>query len=197
MTFLKTTIFLLFALATSACSTVYENPHLQLMSENEIHSIIDKNTVRKRMYDGFQNTMEVSITLHNSEVLRAILDMEARMFQWNPEHYNLEKSKIEADKNTKTDYFLSFFVPEKTYDDLAKKTTSWKIFMDINGRRVEGRVSKVKKSYAELRAVYPHYTKWNTPYKISFPIATADADNQPAVVTLTGPVGSVQTEFKK
>lgn len=194
---IKASLLLLLGLGCSACATVYENPHLQLMSENEVNSVVDKNTVRRRMYDGFQNTMEVSITPHNSEVLQALLDMEARMFQWTTEQYTLEKSKIEAEKNSKTDYFLSFFVPEKNYDDLNKKNTSWKVFMDINGRRLEGRVSKVKKSYAELHALYPHYTKWNTAYKISFPIPTAEADRQSSVVTLTGPVGSVQTEFKK
>lgn len=194
---IATLSLVVFSLLGTACATTYENPHLQLMTENQVHNVVDKNTVRKRMYDGFQNTMEVSITAHNSEVTQALLEMEARMFQWNVEQYNLEKSKREADKSSKTEYFLSFFVPEKSYDDLHKKKTSWKIFMDINGRRLEGRVSKVKKSYAELRALYPHFTKWNTPYTISFPVPTAEADSQPATVTLTGPVGSVQTEFKR
>ncbi len=195
--FLKATFISLLALWCTACATVYENPHLQLMSENQIESTIEKNTVRRRIYDGFQNTMEVSITLHNSEVLQALLDMEARMFQWNSEQYNLEKSKLDSEKSTRTQYFLSFFVPEKNYDDLHKKSTSWKVFMDINGRRVEGKVSRNKKSYAELHALYPHYTKWNTAYNLSFGVPTADADAQPATVTLTGPVGSVQTVFQK
>lgn len=181
----------------TACATTYNNPHLTLMSESQYYDVIDKNTQRERRYDGFHATLEASVTVHNSDVLAALLDQNARIFQWNSEQYQLERAKAEAEKGNKTEFFLSFFVPDKKYDDLHKKTTTWKVFMDMNGRRLEGRVTKLKNSYAELHALYPHFTRWNTGYRLTFPVATMDVDQQPCSITLTGPVGSVQLKFNR
>lgn len=192
---MKIRLLLLSLFLLSACTTTRTNPSMALMSEGDVESAIDRNTVRKRVYDGFQNIMEVSITAHNSAVLAALLDQNARLYQWNAENFSLEKNKVDATKSNQTDFFLSFFVPEKKYDDLHRKTSSWKVFLDINGRRLEGRVTKVKGNYAEIRALYPHFTRWNTAYLLSFGVPTADIDMQPSSVTITGPVGSVTAEF--
>lgn len=188
---------LLLATFWLGCSTVRTNPGLTLMSEDQYQNTIDDNTVRKRVYDGFQNVMEVSLTIHNSNVLAALLDQNARLYQWNSEKYSLERSKVDATKSNQTDFFMSFFVPEKKYDNLHRKNTNWKVFLDVNGRRLEGKVTKYPGNYAEVKAYYDHYTRWSTAYKITFPLPTADVDMQPCTVTLTGPVGSVSLDFKK
>ncbi|PWU16237.1 MAG: hypothetical protein C5B49_10790 [Bdellovibrio sp.] len=185
-------------LCATACSTVgRQPPGLTLMPESQAEDTIEKNTVNRRVYDGFQNTIQLDLTEHNSVVLSALLDQNARMYQWSSEQYSLERNKVEGEKSTKAEFFLSIFLPDRKNDDLNKKTTKWKIFLDINGRRVEGTASKLRSQFQEIQALYPHFNRWSTAYRLTFPVSTSDVDHQPCTVTLTGPVGSVQAEFTK
>lgn len=179
----------------TACSTTHENPVLPLKSEQDIRQSVDRFTETKRIYDGFQSVMEFSVTLHNSEVKDALLDHSARIYQWNADQYSGEKNKSEAEKTRFAEVFLSFFTPERKHDDLHRGETKWKIFLDVSGRRYEGKAKKMKTIMADVKSQYPRHTRWNTPYKIQFPLPTTDLDGREVRFTLTGPVGSSTVSF--
>ena len=193
------TAFVLTAVTTvvASCSTTHENPQLTLMDKSQSEQVVEKFTSDKKVYDGFQAVMDVAATLHNSEVRSALIDKNARIYQWNTDQYTAEKSKSESEKVRQTEIFLSFFVPERKHDDLARASTKWKIFLDVNGRRYEGKVARIKTILADVQAQYPYHTRWNTPYRLTFPVPTTDVDGQQAALTLTGPVGSVKLEFER
>lgn len=194
-------IFLFFGLACVStfigCASTFSNPQLkELLPESEYQSLIQDNTQRKQVYDGFYATMDFSATLINSKVARGIVDQNARIYQWAPEQYLSEKTKVEADLVKRTEIFLSFFVPERKHDDLHKARTLWKIFLDVGGRRYEGKATKMKTILAEVQALFPHHNRFGTPYKISFPVAASVVDANSSKLTLTGPVGSASVEFE-
>lgn len=177
------------------CSTTYENPQLTLMDESQVEDTIEKYSSSKKIYDGFQAIMDFGATLHNTPVRSALIDKSARIYQWNPEQYTSEKNKSEGEKTRQTEIFLSFFVPERKHDDMAKASTKWKIFLDVNGRRYEGKATKMKTILADVQAQYHYHTRWNTPYKLTFPVPTSEVDGNTASLTLTGPVGSAKVDF--
>lgn len=177
------------------CGSAYKNPYLTLIPEDDYYSYIRQNTDQKELYDGFMNILKVSATMHTSSVARAQLDQNARIYQWNPDQYSNEKAKIETDLSKSTKFFLSLFVPERKHDDLNKGTTKWKIFYDVGGRRYEGKATKVKILLSEAQTLYPHHTRWQTPYILTFPIPTSIAEAGPGKLTLTGPVTSVTLEY--
>ncbi|GIL18442.1 MAG: hypothetical protein BroJett040_21930 [Oligoflexia bacterium] len=179
------------------CASQYQNPSLNLRPESDYYSSVEKNTAKKQIYDGFMNTLDASATLMTSDLQRLQVDQNARIYQWNQDQYNNEKSKVESEMTKSTEVFLSFFVPERKHDDLHKASTKWKIFLDAAGKRVEGKATKMKILLAEAQTLYPHHTRWGTPYKLSFPIPTSLTENGNAKVTLTGPVGSTTFEFQK
>ena len=179
----------------ASCATTGENPELKLISRGQYENTVESSTKNAKIYDGFMNLMDVSGTLLNSRVTNAQLDQNARIYQWSTEQYQLEKSKIEADLQKQSDVFLSFFVPEKKHDDLNKTTTRWKIFLDAGGRRYEGKATRVKTILAELQFLYPHHTRWSTPYKITFPVPMVLIEKQNLKLILTGPVGSASLDF--
>lgn len=182
---------------SAGCATTYPEPLVPIMSASEAERLIEDRTIRKKVYDGFYNTMDVSITPHDSSVLSAILDQNARIYSWNSEKYASERSRMHSEKTSKTEFFLSFFIPEKKLDDLHKKATSWRIFLDIDGRRLEGRAVKMKNPYTELQALYPHFNRFSTPYKVTFDLPVADLETRSTALTVTGPAGSVRAEFKR
>lgn len=179
------------------CASTYSNPHMQLIPESDYFSVVDKNTQKKQIYDGFMNTLDLSITMLTTELMRNQTDQQARIYQWTPENYQIEKGKVESDLAKETSFFVSVFVPERKHDDLHKKTTNWKMFLDVGGKRYEGKATRSKAQLAELVSLYPHHTRWQSAYKISFPVSTVIAENGDAKFTLTGPVASATFEFKK
>jgi hypothetical protein len=167
-----------------------------LMSESDVEKTIETFSDSTRIYDGFQNTMDINATLQNTAVVNALADQNARVFQWDQSTYDTEKAKMVSGLNEKTEVFLSFFTPERKHDNLASVKTVWKIFLDVAGRRFEGKAVKTKRLTADLQAFYPYHTRWNTPYFVTFPIPAKQLDGQAAVLTITGPIGSATLNFK-
>jgi hypothetical protein len=187
---------LFLALNLSACVTGYQNPNLpDLVPSSQYFSEVEHNTVTKKVYDGFYQTMEVQATLLNSKVARTQLDHKARIYQWTQEQYNTNKSELESGMVKQTKIFLSFFVPERKHDDLHKPKTLWKIFLDAGGRRYEGKAEKLKTILADVQSLYPSHTRFNTPYVLNFPVPISQVENVESHLTLTGPVGSTTIDF--
>ncbi len=178
-----------------ACETMHSNPNLQLMSRDQTEEAVDNFTVNKKIYDGFMNRLDVSATLQNSKVTSALIDESARVYQWSEEQYAKEKARKFEENGKATEMFLSFFVPERKEDDLNKGTTKWKLFLDVNGKRYEGKAAKIKTQFSELMVLYPHHTRWGTPYKLTFDVPVAEVENHASKLTITGPPGSTALEF--
>jgi hypothetical protein len=192
MSLLRVLPFLILA----ACATTHPDPRLTLISEGQYRQIIESNMRNEKVYDGFMNVMDVSAVELNHTVLEAQADHNARIYQWDPTQYATEKQKSLASLPQQTDFFVSFFVPDRKHDDLHKPNTKWKIFLDINGKRIEPKeIKRVKALLVELQEMYPHHSRWHTPYKITFPIPASDIEKMGAKLTFTGPVGSLTLDF--
>jgi hypothetical protein len=195
--FLTALLSALGLLALTSCVTPYQNPNMpELMPSSQYFSLVNDYTDTKKVYDGFQETMEFSATLLNSKVSHAQLDHKARIYQWNPQQYSTNKSELDTSLSRETKIFLSFFVQERTQDDLNKPKTLWKFFLDAGGRRYEGKATKLKTILADVQSLYPYHTRFQTPYVITFPVPTSQVENVESRLTLTSPVGSSNADFK-
>ncbi len=183
------------AFSSLGCASKYQTHDLKLMSESDYYSTVDSSTRRKQVYDGFYATMEFSAILINTPMARARVDQNARIYQWDADKYKDEKAKAESNLAKQTEIFLSFYVPDRKNDDLHRSKTLWKLFLDANGKRYEGKVEKIKTLMAELSALYPKYNRWSTPYKVTFNVPTSLIEAGATKLTLTGPVGSATVDF--
>lgn len=182
-------------LSVTGCSSMHANPNLTLMSRDETENAVDQFTVNQKVYDGFMNRLDISATLQNSKVTSALIDESARVYQWTPEQYEKEKAQKLQDMTKSTEVFLSFFVPERKEDDLHKNTTKWKLYLDVGGKRYEGKASRVKTQFSELMVLYPHHTRWGTPYRITFEVPVSQVETSLSRMTITGPPGASNLEF--
>ena len=99
--------------------------------------------------------------------------------------------------SAETTAFLSFSTPERKNDNLADAKAIWRIILESGGRRYVGKAKRDRRLLAELQALYPYHTRWNTPYLITFPVAMTALETQTIKLTLTGPLGSRILEFTK
>ena len=162
---------------------------------SEYESIISKNSKKVEIYDGLYNILTIQATWLDSKVTEAALSHNARLSQWNEQIYKEEKGKRIRENAENTKFFVSFFTPERKHADLARSKSLWKIFLEVDGQRFEGKATKVKQLFSEIQVMYPQHNRWSIPYMITFPVATALVENKPAVLTFTGAVGSAQLQF--
>jgi hypothetical protein len=181
--------------ASCVSSTVVSESGLTLMSESAYESIVEKWTDLVETYSGINNTVTVQATLLNTEVATAQADQSARIFLWDRSKYETEKRDMNDRLARQTDVFVSFYTPERKWDDLAKSKTLWKIYLDANGQRYEGKAVKMKLLPRELQSLYPYHTAFGTPYLLTFPVSTHSVDGKPVRLVLTGAVDSVTLNF--
>lgn len=181
----------LLLLALSACATYEVTPAGRaILTENEYYKVIDENSDQTTRYSGLYNLLDVQTTALTSKVLLAQMDQLTRIYLWDETKYKEEKAKNEARVNKEAEFFLAFYTPERKSDDLNKPNTQWRIFLDVAGRRFEGKVSKIKIAFPELVSLYPSFNRFYTPYSVVFNIPMKTIEDQPMKMTITGSVGS-------
>jgi len=180
----------------SSCVTRLPTPQgIKDISTSEYENIIESKTKKTEVYDGFYNKLTIQATKLDAEMSENLIAYSAKLSQWNLEKYKEEKNKLIDNHSTQTEFFMSFYTPERKHDDLSSKQTTWKIYLDVNGQRYEGKAAKVKSLFLDLEAIYPHHNRWSTPYVVSFPISTAATETQKMTITVTGPLATTQINF--
>jgi hypothetical protein len=192
---MKKILYFCFLVFATSCATRQDPAGLELIPEPEFLATYNSNTKRVQKYDGLYNTIDATVTIRNSQVLRAQLDQNARLYQWDRSQYQLESNKVADKAKNETEVFVSFFTPDRKNDDLNKKTTQWKVYLDVDGKRWEGKISKFKGQTSEIRGVFPSHSQFGTPYSVTFPLPTKSVDNASSKLMITGPLGIAEFVF--
>lgn len=184
-------------LFTFACST---GPNLKgnegsFISSHDYRKIVDQFSKSQKRYEGFYNTYELNATILNSEVQNAQLKKKTEFLQWDDSTTKREREKIYQEMSSAAKFFLSFYSPESDYNNLHKPDSIWKIYLEIDGNRYEGKVKKLSDSYLILQQLYPYHTRFSTAYEITFLTPMSSLENKPATLTLTSSAGTANLIF--
>lgn len=188
---MKLMLLLILTFSFAACSTAPKNNFgVQTISSSQYESEVGLRSDKTKRYKGLHNTLEVGATLLSAAMLDNQLKYRAGLMQWDQTTFTEEQQKAFRDGNQKSQVFLSFYTPEKKMDDLHKNKTLWKIFLDVNGRRVEGKAEKLSLPTAEIASFYPYHSRFATPYIVTFPISHSDVASGRTQLTLTSSLDS-------
>ncbi len=187
----------LLVLLQFGCATSLPMPAgVQELSPSDFENLISKKTKKIEIYQGLENKLTVAATWLDSETSEGLLSHSARLAQWEEPKYKEERFRLVTKHTDRTEFFVSFYTPERKHADLANTKNLWKIYLDVNGQRYEGKAVKMKQLLTEIQALYAHHNRWSTPFMVSFPVSTALTENKPALMTLTGAIGSAQLKFE-
>lgn len=167
------------------------------IEDSEYRMILLASSVEKQSYSGFQNVLDVKLTRLDAPVRDAIVRKKATNFQWGDSEFQKEQDSHKQKMSQGSEFFMSFYTPDRKNDNLAKADTVWRVFLDVDGKRYPGVVNKVTDSESEVLDTYPAHTRWGTPYKIQFLVPTSVAQSMSSRITITGPVGSAELDFPK
>lgn len=192
---MKSILLLSFLLLTACASQEIIRGGRPLLSQSKYADLIYDNTDKDIKYSGLYNTLEIHATPLNSKVALGQLDYQTQVYQWDEAKFSAENAAYETRLNREAEFFLSFFTPEKKNDDLTKANSVWKIFLDVDGRRYEGKVTKIRSLLAEVQALYPYHNRFSTPYSVVFPVPMKSIESKQMTLTMTGPIASGVLKF--
>jgi hypothetical protein len=149
-----------------------------------------------RKYDGFYESFRAHATMVTPEVQMAIATRRAQLMNWDQKKIALEREKAQQEMAAQSKIFLQFYAPETDYDDLNKINSIWHVYLEIDGRRFEGKIQKVKGKPIELAALHSEFDRFSTPYEITFNISTNDTIRHEAKLVLASTLGEAIFKFE-
>jgi hypothetical protein len=185
-----TTGLILFAI--TACTTY---PHNE--GRDEYIKKIRQHSAGDKQFSGLYHNFEFRATLLTMDVSQRIHERLDKFYEWDPSEEQEKLNRRMSELETSTKIWLSFFTPERKNDNLANKVSIWKIYLDVNGQRYEGRATKANKNYEEAKALFPYHSRWATPYYVTFPVPTREIENTAPKLTITGPLGRREVQFSQ
>ena len=189
-------VLLSLSLLLLGCASTPTNSNgVQVLSQSEYEKRMKPFSKSIETYRGLINTLHMSATLLNSQAIDSQVLQKARLYQWSAEQLQSEREKLQQEAAKQTSVFVSLYTPDRKHDDLHKNKTLWKIFLDVQGRRFEGRAEKIKLLPNEIQALYPDHTRFATPYMVNFPVSTNEIEGQNVKFTVTGTVSSATLEW--
>jgi len=181
-------IFLLLAL--SSCTTY---PHDD--GREEYLKKLDHYSAGDKQFSGLYDNFEFRGTLLTPTISRIIHNRMAQIYEWDNQQKqeHLQKEEEELQKHTRV--WMSFFTPSSKDDNLDKKTSIWKTYLEVNGSRYEGTAVRSKQILSEAQALFPYHTRWATIYHLQFPLSSDQVEGQSAKLIITGPLGRREVVF--
>jgi hypothetical protein len=191
-------LLLAIAVLNVGCQTVVPaGPQVvQNISEARYIPIYKRYTQTAKEYSGFHNTFEARMTFLHSELNTLRLRRKGHYLRWSLDRFQKEREKLFQEMSTEAKAFLLFYTPEIEYDDLAKPNTIWKLYLEFDGQRYEGKVDKAKEKRIELQAQFPDIDPFSSSYFVTFPLPTSLVEDQAFTIILTSSVGTAKYVIK-
>lgn len=180
----------------SACQTTQPGyPSAEAYRDEVYLPLLDQYTGTAKQYEGLHNKFEFKATLLNSKVARSQVELLGMYFQWDARQLNTKINQEETKLSENAYVFLSFFSPDTDIDDLAARKTPWRVYLENNGLRYEGRVKIPRELTQKLQKLYPYHDRWSKAFIVEFPVPMTVVEKNGSRLVLTGPVGSKTAEF--
>ena len=130
-----------------------------------------------------------------STVRAAMLERETVALTLNPQARAKRQADHQAEAAHGLKVALSFYVPDKKYNDLTHQNPSWRVFLlTPQGERISPRdLRRIKKRTPLLDALYPFWGMWDRLYHLTFPPL---AGINQATLVISGVPGQVNLPLK-
>ncbi len=195
--FFLTTIGL--ALTLISCASTPPATDLELVfkriPDNKYKKLIAQNTQNDKQYEGLYNIYEAYATLLNAETQEALLQREGYYMQWDMTKAQTERERSIQKRSTSTQFYLSLFTPKNQHNDLHKLASMWKVFLEVDGIRYQGKVERFPKNLEQIKNLFPHHSRFNRGYIVNFAIPLSQVENQKSVFILTSTLGTSTFKF--
>jgi hypothetical protein len=142
-------------------------------AEQAYQRVLDQNTARAEIYDGFDTRLFVGTTYQSADFRQQRVRREG-LFQSQPDSVvsaNLATEQAEAQQFD--DFFLGVHLNQPQYDDFDRADSIWRVALVKGGVEVTpSQIQRVGRSNLNLRAYYPYLDEFWVAYRVRFPKMT-------------------------
>jgi hypothetical protein len=175
--------------------TIQTSGAIAPLPDDQYAALVEKYTARTSRYAGFYATFQADLTMMSNEFKAAELKQRGAFMMWDERQYQQEREKAVQEAAAYAKFFMRFYSPEKDYDDFVKGNSIWKVYLDYNGTRFEGKVKKIPSKLIELQTLYPYFDRFSTPYEITFPVPMSTIETGTFKVVLSSSLGKAEFLF--
>ena len=183
---------------TSPTKNTAKNGNItRAISEDRYQSQMDEFTKSDKKYSGFHNAYQVSVTMLNSLIESNVIQQKGYYFQWDRSKTQKAREKMFQEHSSVSKYILVFYTPDRKDNNLEKANTIWKVYLKSNGQRFLGKVKKKNVIFSQFKTLYPHFTRWNKAYEITFPTPMNEVELLKSSIIVTSSLGHSEFHFEK
>jgi hypothetical protein len=133
--------------------------------------------------------MQADLTFLHPRFVESQVIFKSEIYGWDQEKLKTQMSVELNEATSKTKAFLLFYTPERRLNQLARNQTPWRVFLDVEGKRIQAEIKRNRVPFAELRLLYPTMTRWHIPYDLVFDIPSNMLSGKTFTIQIAGPVG--------
>lgn len=170
---------------------------IKTLGTKSFDELIAQNTRQNQKYDGFYNKFEAHATFLNSEVQTALLQKKSEVLNWDAKQIQTERERLFQENSNQTKFSMSFFTPSVRLNDLHKKTSIWRVYLDVGGKRYDGKVMRRNGTFEDIQALFNYHTRWDIAYDVVFSLPLSGVEGQgPISFVLTSTQGTAALTFQ-
>jgi hypothetical protein len=133
--------------------------------------------------------MQSDMTLFTPRLVEAQVTFKSEIYGWDQEKIKSQMALELSEASQKTKAFLAFYTPNRRLNQLARNGSPWRIFLDVEGKRIQADIKRNRTPLAELKLLYPNMTRWHIPYDLEFDIPYRFLSGKTFTIQIAGPVG--------
>lgn len=156
---------------------------------------VNQYSAGDKQFSGIYDNFEFRSTLLTYDMVQAIHKRLNKYYAWSESDAEADLQQRLSEISQSTKIWLSFYTPDRKNDNLANKTSIWKIYLESGGQRYEGRAYKANKNFSEAKSMFHYHSKWATAYFVEFPVPTNQLGSNPKLI-ITGPLGRREVRFR-
>lgn len=175
-------------------------------SEKDGYSaLLDRWTRSKKIYQGLESRLYIHATYKAPEFRRAYVERYSKSYQVE-EGYRKALMEREEDQAARyNEFFVAAFTPEERWNDLDKKDSVWRLYLDdgSGSRLIPISITKADGSDPLVREFFPYFDPWSYGYIVRFPkYSDTGAEPIPSEktasmrLTVTGILGKGELEWR-
>lgn len=170
------TIIFTLAVVSGGCSTakLYTPQSLYGIEESQetqkLIQTIKEFSRSTKIYKEFTTVLDANIVFFDWKLRQAFIDEYTSSHALSAEERDKLMAREKTAHENKIEFIAAIFTSESDWNDLNKKNSIWKIYLenDKGERLTPSNVSIKKLSPAETWRFYPKITPWNIVYNINF-----------------------------
>ncbi len=134
-----------------------------------------------KVLEGLSTRLYLSATYKTMDFRAAYVERYSAAYEVDEEARLKLLKKEEADAAMFDDFFVVAYTPRKEWNDLDKKDSMWRLFLqDSAGRRIEpASISKVSRVAPLVKEFFPHLDEWSIAYEVRFLKSAAEDGENP------------------